>query len=307
VSVRSLDFVDFELTSAVRSGAPLPLPPGVFATGAKLEKLATDFSNASGLTTDAQGQLFFTDAAMHKIYRWNASTHQADLLTDKIQSPMALGFIPPGSLLAIDYSKAVYSVDPNTGTATKLDPASTALSDASLLLPTGIHNSIGTLQGQVERRGVVYAPRSNMAIVAKVVDEPRGFYCAPGTHTAVMAGGNWQPELQASQWSIVAAGAEHLVASEEDDTVARIKLPSLSSIDVTEFAPHGGSSAVSDTAGNVYVASGQVYIYNAAGKQIGVLEIPERPSSLAFGADRRTLFIGARSSLFAIRTQAAGQ
>ncbi len=48
--------------------------------------------------------------------------------------------------------------------------------------------------------------------------------------------------------------------------------------------------------------SGQVYIYNHEGKQIGIPEVPERPSSLAFGGtDRKTLFIGARSSLYSIR------
>jgi len=65
---------------------------------------------------------------------------------------------------------------------------------------------------------------------------------------------------------------------------------------------------VTDAAGNVYVAEGQLYIYNSSGRQIGVVEIPERPSSLAFGgADKKILFIGARSSLFSLKTVAAGR
>ena len=61
---------------------------------------------------------------------------------------------------------------------------------------------------------------------------------------------------------------------------------------------------MNDEAGNVYIAGDQVYVYNREGKQIGVLEIPERPGSLAFGGpDERTLFIGARSSLYSIRTK----
>ena len=65
---------------------------------------------------------------------------------------------------------------------------------------------------------------------------------------------------------------------------------------------------MTDAAGNVYVAEGQLYIYNAGGQQIGVVEIPERPSSLAFGGvDRKTLFIGARGSLFSLETAAAGR
>jgi sugar lactone lactonase YvrE len=62
---------------------------------------------------------------------------------------------------------------------------------------------------------------------------------------------------------------------------------------------------VSDSAGNIYIASGQVYVYDREGRPSGVLEIPERPSSLAIGGNSLdTLFIGARSSLYAIQIAA---
>jgi hypothetical protein len=160
----------------------------------------------------------------------------------------------------------------------------------------------------MERRGVVYAGRSNMAIMARVTNEPRSFYYAPDGTTAIMAGGNWQPMLQASQWRIFQVGDEHMAASEEDDALYRLKLDNLDHVTATEFAPRGGSSVVTDAAGNVYLAEGQLYIYSPSGKQLGMVEIPERPSSLAFGGtDKKTLFIGARSSLFTLQTVAAGQ
>jgi sugar lactone lactonase YvrE len=57
----------------------------------------------------------------------------------------------------------------------------------------------------------------------------------------------------------------------------------------------------------VFVASGQIEIYDRAGKQIGTIEVPERPGSLVFGGpDKRTLFIGARGALYAVRMQTAG-
>ncbi len=84
-------------------------------------------------------------------------------------------------------------------------------------------------------------------------------------------------------------------------------LAGLRSIDIRAFAPRGGTSVVRDSAGNAYVASGQVYVYNAQGRQIAILEMTERPGSLAFGgSDGRTLLIGARSSLYAIRLAHAG-
>jgi hypothetical protein len=146
-----------------------------------------------------------------------------------------------------------------------------------------------------------------MAIVADVTDEPRDFFYAPGTKTAVMAGGTWQPMLQTSQWDVIHLGGERLAASEEDNATYRITLTGLKGLGVTPFVSRGGSSMVTDVAGNVYLAEGQLYVYNSAGKQIGMVELPERPSSLAFGgSDHRTLYIGARGSLYSIRTAAAG-
>jgi hypothetical protein len=308
VHIRTHDFTAFTLDSSVKAGAPLPLPAGVFATGAKLEQEATGFSNVAGLTADENGKIFFTDAAMHKIYRWNEDEKKPELLTDKVPTPMAVVYAGNGFLLAQDYARAVYSVDIKTGEARKIDGVSAPAAGTNLLLPVGFHNSIETLRMQMERRGVVYAGRSNMAISARVTNEPRSFYYAPGTTNAVMAGGNWQPELQASQWRLFHIGDGDLVASEEDDTLYRVNLDSLQHVTTTEFAPRGGSSVVEDAAGNIYVAEGQLYIYNRSGKQIGVVELPERPSSLAFGGiERKTLFISARSSLYTLHTSSAGK
>jgi hypothetical protein len=308
VRVRTHDFTVFTMNSELGVGAPLPLPADVFAAGASLEQLARGFSNIAGLSTDEVGHLYFTDAAMHRIYRWNADAKKAEVLTDEVKTPMAAGFAAVGSLLALDYSRSIFAVDTKTGEAKKIKAASAPASGTSLMLPVGFHNSMETLARQMEHRGVIYARPSNMAIVAEVKNEARGFFYAPGTTSAIMAGGNWQPMLQASQWQLFQVGDDYLAASEEDDTVYRLRLDSLEHVTATEFAPRGGSSVVTDAAGNVYVAEGQLYIYNAGGQQIGVVEIPERPSSLAFGGvDKKTLFIGARGSLFSLQTAAAGR
>ena len=63
------------------------------------------------------------------------------------------------------------------------------------------------------------------------------------------------------------------------------------------FAEQGGEGVAVDSRGNVYIAAGQIYVYNPAGKLIDTIEVPERPLQLVFGgADRRTL-----SSLPALR------
>jgi hypothetical protein len=56
-----------------------------------------------------------------------------------------------------------------------------------------------------------------------------------------------------------------------------------------------------DSNGNVYVAAGQIFVYDKSGKQIDLIEVPERPSSIEFGGkDKKTLFIAAHSTLYSV-------
>jgi hypothetical protein len=78
--------------------------------------------------------------------------------------------------------------------------------------------------------------------------------------------------------------------------------------DMKLFVNQGGEAVATDVQGNVYLAAGQVYVYNPAGKPIDAIEVPERPLQLVFGGkDGRTLFIAARTSLYAVRTRFQGR
>jgi hypothetical protein len=77
--------------------------------------------------------------------------------------------------------------------------------------------------------------------------------------------------------------------------------------DLKPFAERGGESVAVDRNGNVYVANGQIFVYDPTGKPIAEIDVPERPIDLLFGgADRRTLFILAHHALFAVTVRAAG-
>ena len=307
VTVRTHDFTTFVLDDSVKPGEPIPVP-AVFEPHASIQALtkAGTFSNLAGLTVDDQGQLFFTDAATHRVLRWNEKDLSAELVSGAVDSPMTLGYAGNGQLLAIDSSKAVYAVSASNGSVQKLT-GENPRPDTSLLLPTGFHNDVGSLKRIVEHKGFVYAPRSNMAITRSVENEPRSFFYAPGTTTAIMAGGSWKGLLQAVQLSTFGTGESQYGVSEEDDKVYRLTLDSLNQLSAVPFIARSGTSVVKDMAGNIYVAGAQLFVYSSTGKPLGIVEIPERPGSLAFaGNDRRTLFIGARTSLYAIRTRAAG-
>ena len=70
------------------------------------------------------------------------------------------------------------------------------------------------------------------------------------------------------------------------------------------FAEQGGESLAEDNHGNVYLAAGQVFVYDSLGKAIDTIAVPERPLDLIFGGkDQRTLYILTQSSLYAVRTR----
>ena len=75
--------------------------------------------------------------------------------------------------------------------------------------------------------------------------------------------------------------------------------------DINPWVPDGFRC---DVDGNVYVGAGDgVQVFNPAGEMLGKILTPEAVGNLSFGmSDKQTLFIGASSSLFAIKLQAAG-
>ena len=73
------------------------------------------------------------------------------------------------------------------------------------------------------------------------------------------------------------------------------------------FAQRGGEAVVADTAGNVFIAEGQIFVYERSGKLSEIITVPERPLGLVFGGkDHRTLYIPAGTALYAARTRVAG-
>jgi sugar lactone lactonase YvrE len=306
--VRSHFFTRFMVNAGSKPRGPSSPPAALFGT-AVLQPLASGFSNASGLTVDDHGTAFFTDAAKGKIYRWNDATRTAEVLAEIQGQPQVLGFVAPDTLLAIANERAVYRLSSAApGPAEPVPETAERLPQTTLLLPVGLHNQFSVMQDMMEHRGYVYRPRSNTAIVSVVPDEHRGYYYAPGTRTAIMAGGTWRPNLQSSQLAAFTPGTSHYLTSEDDGRTYRVTLEPDGKLRNTVFAERGGTSVVTDAAGNVYVAAGQVWIYDRDGKPLGVLEIPERPGSLAFGgADRRTLYIAARTSLYSIHTKMPGR
>ena len=59
-----------------------------------------------------------------------------------------------------------------------------------------------------------------------------------------------------------------------------------------------------DAKGNVYVANGEIFVFDKTGRPIGEIDVPERPIDMVFGGvDGRTLFVLAHHALFGVKVR----
>jgi hypothetical protein len=117
------------------------------------------------------------------------------------------------------------------------------------------------------------------------------------------------PQIRSFGLAPVLAGQTFYVTDEAELTTWAANVQSDGSLtDFRLFAEQGGEGVAVDSRENVYIAAGHIYVYNPAGKLIATVELPERPLQLVFGGeDRRTLFIPARTSLYAVRMRYPGR
>jgi hypothetical protein len=130
----------------------------------------------------------------------------------------------------------------------------------------------------------------------------RVFQQGPADSTA---GWRFSDDIDTYGFLSASMGDHVYVSSESEDVTYR----ALVGVDGTlrelqPFAQRGGESVAVDSKGNVYVANGEIFVYDRAGKQIGRIDVPERPLDLVFGgAGGHTLFILAHHALFAVRVR----
>jgi gluconolactonase len=70
----------------------------------------------------------------------------------------------------------------------------------------------------------------------------------------------------------------------------------------------GGDGLTVDVKGNLYITSALgLQVFDPSGKLLGIIALPEQPANCTFGgADRKTLYVTARTSLYTVPMEVAG-
>jgi sugar lactone lactonase YvrE len=297
--IRQREFAWLNL-SGDAPAAPAKAPSPVLAA-ARLEKLAGGFFNISGGAADPSGDFYFVDAHWQRIYRWSATNRQLSTVRDNPLDPINLAFDRAGNLMVISYAGngTVYSFKPGSP-----DDAITTLQPESVAPRPGM---------------TAMLPVGDWRVNAAALQQPYRQYVSPDGTTFIPAGQDFVNG--ATSWGIkssallrgfglarAVAGRPFYITDEAQMTtwVGAVQ-PDGSMPEREIFVNQGGEAVTTDAQGNVYLAAGQVYVYNPTGKLIDTIEVPERPLQLVFGGkDRQTLFIPARTSLYAVRTRFKG-
>lgn len=301
VEIRYREMASLTFTGEQKVEQADTVPP-VLAPGAEVEKLCDGFFNISGAVTDSTGRLYFVDAHWQHIYRWTPEARQLDVIRDNPLDPSNLAIDRSDNLIVFSYAGqggTVYSFKPDT-------PAD----QVTFLQP----------QPVAPRQGLdVYLPDDHYGDehidFSNDVPDPKPYqYVSPDGSTFIPAGKDfingtlsWGVKmadvLRAFSFAKAVPGKPFYVSDESaQKTYSASVDPSGQLRDLRLFAQQGGESVISDAAGNVYIAAGEIFVYNSFGKQIGVIHVPQRPIDVLFGGkDRKTLFILARNSLYSVR------
>jgi sugar lactone lactonase YvrE len=288
----------------------------VLAPGSKVVKLEDGFYSISGAAVDASGKLYFVDHHQQRIYGWS----RAEGLTierDNPLGPVNLALDKAGDLLVLSSDGpegTVYSFRPGStdDRVTVLQPQATAPHPgAAAILPVSYWNN-GEFANQLDFNTFTYATLAEMFTGDVSVPKARE-YVSPDGSVFLPAGRVFQqgpPDYTGWRFSdlldtdgFISAlpGQRVYVCSESEDRTYSALVDANGRLsDLQPFAERGGESVAVDRKGDVFVANGQIFVYNPTGRKIAEIDVPERPIDIVFGgADHRTLFILARHALFA--------
>lgn len=291
-----------EQATATRTPTDEPVPPSPSPTqsplvqpGATVQRLATGYAFTEGPAADATGRVYFSDVQNSRIHLWSPASGAITLHRENTGRSNGLYFDPRGRLVTCEMANQRLTRDDLAGTVSVAVDAYdgkpfNAPNDLWVDARGGVYFSdpaYGLPPGSLPQDGehVYYLPADGRPVMRVTTDlvRPNGLIGTPDGETLYITdagdGRTWRYRVQA------------------DGTLG----------EKTPFVAYGGDGMSLDVQGNVYLATDKVRVFSPAGAEIASFDIPERPSNMTFaGADRRTLFITARTSVYTLAMAVRG-
>ncbi|WP_129780988.1 glycosyl hydrolase family 28-related protein [Peristeroidobacter soli] len=310
--VREREFARLDVSSP--GVAPVA---GTAPRASEVKKLVGGFGALGGGIVDSRGTLYFVDRIFRRIHSWSAETGLG-IVSSHSLDPVNLAVDRSDHLLVLSsdgHDASVYSLDPQglDGVVTRLEPQPAGSHpNADIAMPVNwwangefrdqydpARDEFTTLAELFAREVAPGAPREYVSPdKSLVLPAFRVFHQGPPDYR----GWRFSHSLDTYGFAIAKPGTRLYVSNgSEARTYSATVGPTGALQNLEVFAERGGESVVTDAAGRVYVANGQIFVYAADRKELGRIEVPERPLQLIFGgANRQTLFILTHRALYSM-------
>lgn len=270
----------------------------VIRPGAQLEKLAGGFLFTEGPSSDAKGDVYFTDQPNDRIMVWSVAGELSTFMQPCGRSN-GLSFDSKGNLWACaDEKNELWRIGPDKGVtvmASKYqDKPVNGPNDVWIRPDGGIYFTDPYYQRPwwshtsmpQECQGVYYLGAGKNSLIRVIGDlvQPNGIVGTPDGKRLFVAdiGGN-------KTWSY---------SIHKDGSLTNKRL----------FCEMGSDGMTIDSKGNIYLTGKGVTIFDKRGRQLGNIAVPEPwTANVCFGgADRKSLFITSSKGLYRMSMKVAG-
>jgi hypothetical protein len=305
-AVREREFARLDV-----SATPTGAAPAVSMRAAVVKKLAGGFEAAGGGAVDAKGTLYFIDRIAQRIYSWS----QAGLaiISSHPLDPVNLAVDGSGNLLVLSsagITGTVYSLRPAgpDGTVTVMDPEAAGLHPAAAIAVPAEWWVNGEFKDQYDPQSDHFTTLAEL-FAREVSAGPAREYASPDGSLILPAyrvfhqgapdyrGWRFSHTLDTYGFLVAQPGTRLYVSNASEGKTYSARLASSGALeDLKVFAERGGESVAADDSGRVYLANGQIFVYDAKGGELGNIEVPERPLQLLTSG--HTLFILTHHSLY---------
>jgi gluconolactonase len=293
------------LTLALAASLPIRAADTVLAPGAKVELLAGDCKFTEGPTTDAAGNVYFTDQPNDRILKWSVDG-RLSTFAQPAGRANGMCFDAGGNLIACADEKNEMWLIPAASVAKGTLEGKRVLfseyagkrlngpndvwchPDGSLYFTDPFYKRPWWTWDQMPQDGQhVYraAPdRKTLTRVADTLKQPNGIVGTPDGRTLYVAD--------------IGDRKTYRFAIRPDGSLAERTL----------FCELGSDGMTLDAEGNLYLTGRGVTVFDQTGRQIENIPVPEGwTANVCFGgADRQTLFITASKGLYAVKTRVKG-